>query len=114
MSRDRHYEQLLRFTLTSEHVRLLRHFYVGWQDCETGAPKIDPKRPYGNSDVEDDVIELLQWPMTQDADAMKARAFQLHRETEIALQIVLRLGSFEPGTFERSDWYGASPWRRVP
>lgn len=47
------------FTVTDEHVKLLRRFQVGWQDCETGAPEIDPKRPYGNSAVPEDIHEIL-------------------------------------------------------
>jgi hypothetical protein len=39
------------FKLTDEHLKLLRRFNVGWQDSESGAPEIDPKRPYGNSAV---------------------------------------------------------------
>jgi len=33
-----------------------------WYGCETGAPGLDCKRPYGNSDVEGDVCEILCWP----------------------------------------------------
>lgn len=47
------------FNLKEEHIKLLRAMYVGWSDCEYGAPEIDPKRPYGNSYVEGDVHEIL-------------------------------------------------------
>lgn len=33
------------FTLTDEHLTLLRAAYIGWEDCEFGAPAIDCKRP---------------------------------------------------------------------
>ncbi|MCU1325011.1 MAG: hypothetical protein JWN34_381, partial [Bryobacterales bacterium] len=47
------------FFVTSEHLKLLQRMCVGWQDCEYGAPEIDPKRPYGNSSVEYDILEIL-------------------------------------------------------
>jgi hypothetical protein len=38
-----------------------------WEDCETGAPAVDPKRPYGNSDVDCDILELFEMkPMGDD------------------------------------------------
>src|SRR6266568_5645220 len=40
------------FTVTEDHLKLLRHAYLYWEYGEGyGAPAIDPKRPYGNSDV---------------------------------------------------------------
>jgi hypothetical protein len=47
------------FTVTEDHLKLLRRAYIGWDDCEFGAPGIDPKRPYGNSDVIGDIAEIL-------------------------------------------------------
>lgn len=95
----------MRFTLTTEHVALLRAMNVGWQDCETGAPEIDPKRPYGNSSVELDVAEILGWEVDEDGltDEQHDRAATLHRETQTALQVVLHAGSFEPGDYVNRD-----------
>lgn len=100
------------FVLKPEHVQLLRRACVTWDDCETGAPAIDPKRPYGNSDVAGDVAEILgrdrrphQCP-TCDCDA-DDDLMALHRETERALEVILRAGSFEPGTYvcdHTRDW----------
>lgn len=47
------------FTVTDDHLKLLRRASVGWSDCEFGAPEIDPKRPYGNSNVLGDIAEIL-------------------------------------------------------
>ncbi len=83
----------------SEHLMLLRRAYVGWDDCEFGAPAIDCKRPYGNSSVERDVAEILGWPCDRDddvPDVLKQRATALHKGTEAALQIALTAGSFGP------------------
>jgi len=105
-----------RFTVTEEHLALLRRAYTSWDQCEYGAPQIDPKRPYGNSSVEQDIAEILgvepgpdDWrPFTDD---QVARFHRLHGETETVLQIALRTGRFEVGEYE-AEPYG-SDWRKV-
>lgn len=104
------------FVLTEQHLLLLSRAYVTWQDCETGAPEINPKRPYGNSDVAGDVAEILGWEVPdeddQDAlDALEDRAMNIHRETQTALQVVLTARSFEPGLYEAVGWDYV--WRRA-
>jgi len=47
------------FTITKDHLKLLGASYWNWNYCETGAPEMDPKRPYGNSDVAGDVRTIL-------------------------------------------------------
>lgn len=96
------------FTLTDEHLTLLRAAYIGWEDCEFGAPAIDCKRPYGNSDVIGDIHELLGGggdPSAEDEE----RYHKLHAETQTALQIVVQQASVRPGTYEtekyRNDWH---------
>ena len=107
-----------RFTLTHEHLKLLRRMYVGWQDCETGAPEIDQKRPYGNSSVAEDVAEILGMePADSDngeptlSQAQRERCATLHRETETALQIFLRCGTVAEATYRRGDAY-SEDWKR--
>jgi hypothetical protein len=56
------------FTVTDEHLRLLRRAHVFWDEAEFGAPSIDPKRPYGNSDVRGDMAEILDVPETEWTD----------------------------------------------
>jgi hypothetical protein len=108
-----------RFTFTESHAKLLQRAYIGWQSCETGAPEIDPKRPYGNSSVALDVAEILEIPphaacrkcgeacercddegsgYTREQREMLMR---VHRETEFALQIVLQHG-YRCGVYERA------------
>lgn len=102
-----------RFTLTNEHLTLLRAAFVGWDDCETGAPCIDPKRPYGNSNVESDIAEKLGWTLFEDADQhlsaeQRDRADTLHRETQEALQVILQLADIDPGDYaydRRVGWF---------
>lgn len=107
------------FELKSEHITLLRRAYVRWEDCEFGAPAIDCKRPYGDSDVLDDMAEILGIePMGTNAYDPDEPGFtrdqedylnQLHKETQTALQVILSTGSFEPGVYTTSD-YGYE-WR---
>lgn len=94
-----------RFTLTEEHIKLLQHMHVHWQYCEYGAPEIDPKRPYGRSDTEASIFEILGWARASPAAlsaAEGARAEAIHGETETALEIVLRTRAFLPGVYERT------------
>lgn len=111
----------MEFELKQAHITLLRNAYIGWQDCETGAPEIDPKRPYGNSYVLGDIIEILgeetpdeddeqyeEWEQTRSRELM-----QLHYETATALQIILAMESFEPGRFKRKERYDTTSWERV-
>lgn len=44
---------------TADHLTLLAASEWDWNDCEFGAVSMDPKRPYGNSDVDTDLAELL-------------------------------------------------------
>ncbi len=99
-----------RFTLTEEHVKLLRRVRVSWNDCCGGfdAPTVDPKRPYGNSSVCNDIHEILTGESigreNSERDELtpeeEKRYFKLHNETKIALQVVLTTGSFVLGDYE--------------
>lgn len=107
-----------RFELREDHVTLLRAMYVGWTGCEFGAPEIDPKRPYGDGNVTHSIAELLSMELFEDADGEKHLSPEqdkyvrrLHRETQLALQVVLRTGAFEPGVYVcdeyRTNWRAA-------
>jgi hypothetical protein len=112
----------LRFEVTQQHLLLLRRAVVGWQNCETGAPEIDPKRPYGNSDVATDVADIIgeNVPNYEDNEVIYdrwletrgAQLLALHRETEYALQCVLAAGEFAAGVYERPDRLSRR-WRRI-
>jgi hypothetical protein len=95
----------LRFTVTPEHLTLARAMRVRWDGCEYGAPAIDCKRPYGNSDVESDIRRILG--LEEDVDP--AVPYLLHRDMETVLQIALRAGRFEAGEYV-ADRYRAN-WR---
>lgn len=103
------------FEFTSDHIKLLRRAYVTWYDCEFGAPAIDCKRPYGNSSVIFDLVEILEPGLEPDEDGFPEdvvnRVEKLHHELETALQIVLATGSFETGLY-RAESY-SKDWVRV-
>jgi hypothetical protein len=111
-------EHVKQFTVTDEHLRLLRRAYISWDETEFGAPGINPKRPYGNSDVFTDIAEILEVPDGEWMDADEEltpdaewRFLRLHVETAIVLQIGLATGEFRPGRYTRgNDW--DSTWQR--
>lgn len=101
-----------KFTVTDKHIKLLRNAYVSWEDCELGAPSINCKRPYGNGDVVGDVIAILFGELPEEAiEGLHDYACQLHKETETALQIVLRTGEFKPGNYECEEY--TTNWKEV-
>ena len=106
-----------RFTITDDHLRLLRRANVSWDETEFGAPEIDCKRPYGNSDVLGDIAEILEIPDSEWADEdmdplpdYGQRFLRLHVETAVALQIALSTGEFRTGRYTRED--GSHGWKR--
>ena len=108
-----------RFTLTEEHLLLLENCFINWQDDETGAPEINPKRPYGSTRVACDIHKLLTNEDKADdemSDIEVDRCLELHRETDTALEIVLQTRSFKPGEYTRNTNSlrpGDKKWRLV-
>jgi len=111
-------DRVREFTVTDEHLRLLRHAHVFWDEAEFGAPSINPKRPYGNSNVYGDIAEILELPEPDWDDEQRTadaewRFLRLHVETAIALQIALATGEFRTGRYVRYDeQVSTCRWRR--
>ena len=111
-------ERVREFTITQDHLKLLRRMYVDWDDCEYGAPSINPKRPYGNSDVENDIAEIINFPKKGNWDKedeiwnekAEEELFYLHKQMQIVLQIVLVTGKFEEGEYVKKDNYDDLSW----
>lgn len=123
--------QAKEFTVTEDHLKLLRHtYYVYWDPGEGyGAPAINPKRPYGNSAVPQDVAKILEAPdsdweraadwewdeeeeplppgVEESIKVLRAEAedryLRLHVEAGIALKIALAAGEFRPGRYARTS-----------
>ena len=116
------------FTVTEEHLALLSRMYVGWSSTRAsferyavGAPAIDAKRPYGNTEIEKDMVEILDIPIIcSEADDVESRIgspayerlLQLHHDTETVLQIVLHTRSFVPGKYVIESWFDDT-WKKV-
>lgn len=102
------------FELKQEHLDLLKRAWVSWEDCEYGAPAINCKRPYGNSDVEEDIAEILGWTLRDDelTSSQREEAATLHKETQTALQVILSTQSFELGVYENYEKYDDTAWRK--
>lgn len=114
----RELEQSKQFTMTEQHLALLRHAYVRWSEVEFGAPEIDGKRPYGNSDVIHDIAEILGESFPDDDAAYERwmeenadRLTRLHVETAIALKIILCVGKSQAGAYVRGSH---GEWRLDP
>jgi hypothetical protein len=104
------------FEITQNHLTLLKNMHVVWDDCETGAPAIDPKRPYGNSAVEEDIHEILGWKFKEElTPEQHAKANNIHIDMEIVLQIVLcnYPEIITPGFYKKIDAYNTLSWKRV-
>lgn len=109
------------FEVKQEHLKLLRNAIIRWEDCEFGAPAIDCKRPYGNSQVLSDIAEILGIkpakvnPFDKDefgfSEEQEDMMNQLHRETVTVLQIAVSTGKFEVGIYEADDY--ENDWKLV-
>lgn len=66
--------------------------HVQWHTAEFGAPEIDPKRPYGDSSVLENIREITGMESANDEWCR-----QLHREMEAVLSVWLRYGELSPG-----------------
>lgn len=107
------WESVTEFELKQVHLDLLKETNIQWDDCEFGAPEIDPKRPYGNSNVEDDIADIIKlsksnnWNEEEEQWTEKAFDYMedLHRQTQIALEIVLHCQSFKLGKYKKLDVY---------
>ena len=105
-----------KFTINENHLKLLRSAYVGWNGCEFGAPSIECKRPYGNSDVYTDIAKIIGLPLPDEekdeefTDTQFAEMDKLHKETETVLQIILTTGEFSIGEYVADDY--SQNWKR--
>jgi hypothetical protein len=113
------------FTVTEDHLKLLRHLCDGglyWDPGEGyGAPFFGPKKPYGNSDVPGDVARILgtpdtDWESNEWGDrGLRTEAedpyLRLHVEAGIALKIALATSGFRPGRYTCTG-AGSNDWTR--
>lgn len=116
--------------IDDKHEKLLRRMYFRYNDdCEFGAPEVDPKRPYGNSDVYQDMIEILGFEEVGDGvfrfvidnkewflegedkynmnipDDLKEVLLSLHKEMVVVLQIVCNYTVVPKGIYTSKSRY---------
>jgi hypothetical protein len=102
------------FELKDVHIKLLSKAHVDWNNCEFGAPTIDPKRPYGSSFVWPDLAESLGLRPDYDGDWSGenfSAMMEIHKETQIALQIFLKTGKMETGVYEADEY--SYNWKKI-
>ncbi len=103
-----------QFKMTEAHLKLINRMYVGWDDCEFGAPSINPKRPYGNSDVINDMAKILGFPISDNNELPESLIDylkEIHKSMKIVLQIILWTQSFKIGVYEKTDEYDDHSWK---
>ena len=108
------------FELKQEHLKLLQASCYQWQDCETGAVEINPKRPYGNSYVVDDIAATLgiEADMEDDSgsyeysDELCESLMQYHYDTQKAIEIVMQLQTFDVGVYRKVEVKYGCKWVR--
>lgn len=98
--------------VTNDHLKLLQNFCIDWNNIEFGAPSIDPKRPYGNSNVYYDICNILGWEYNEEedlSDELYAKCNKIHSEMEFVLQILcqnlsIKIGTYVLSTFDYSTY----------
>ena len=119
----------MRFEITKNHLKLLKHAYTGWNDCEFGAASIDCKRPYGDSNVYGSMMTIPGWAtkvvidgkvyeydaeeMWNNTDKLAEKLNKLHEDLRVVLQICFERQKFETGIYETAEDWHASGWRKV-
>ncbi len=103
-----------QFKITKDHLALIKNFNVDWNDGEAGAPGVNCKHPYGNSDHLQDIAEILKWKIKDGelTEAQEIKAGKLHVEMETVLAICFSTLSFKDGTYKLKDQY-TNEWIKV-
>lgn len=97
-----------RFELTADHLKLLRNANWFWSNVEYGAPAMNDKRPYSNSDVTGDINDLLRWGIFPDPDKgyptqIRELAKKIHMQLLLAIEVIFQSQSFEIGWYVQVD-----------
>lgn len=101
------------FTVNSDHIRLLQRLNIIWDNSEAvlGVLSIDPKRPYGNTDIYEDISSIVSFPtgLINNEDNEKYSPTEklhmraLHLEMKIVLQILIDNLSIIPGEYIKTS-----------
>lgn len=105
--------------VTENHLKLLKNLYVGWDDTEFGAPCIDPKRPFGNSNVLSDMAKILGFELADYEkqpelyDKQCTSLLKSYHELQDCLQILISNLKIELGKYIKENEYDAKSWKSV-
>ena len=104
---------IIQFTLTSDHVKLLRAVKIAWNSSDYGGPSFNTQRPYGGVHVYSNMLDILGIPSEERKPSDTVWLEDLHRSMAVALQVVLRTGKFKPTTYRANkfsqDWKEYNP-----
>lgn len=93
-----------RITITEDHLALLRRAWFDWEDdYEWGGVGQDQKRPFGNSDVQDDISEIIG----REVSSYEARQLSIELTGVVRQAIAHALGAAPFGVGIEVDL----PWR---
>lgn len=114
------------FEVTEAHIKLVSRLNIGWCDyAYDGAPGVDPKRPFGNSDVERDIFEITQpekyaamteedWDHWYDDETHEDLAV-LFYEMGFVVQIMAAMTGqgvlMTPGHYHLTEQYSYNSWK---
>jgi hypothetical protein len=89
---------------------LAEKLYWEWTDASyAGYLCSEAKRPYGNSNIEKDIAEILKWPIPKNglSTTQIKLARQLHKDLQYAIPILLQYGRIagEYACFQNGNWY---------
>lgn len=113
------------FTITEDHLKLAKrcHFHHDTSWYQFGAPAVGQKRPYGNSDVVGDIIEILGWGDEKEWSEedgywsfkkdVEQKALAIHSEMATVFQIAACTLKFEVGAYKKMDEYNVLSWEKV-
>lgn len=107
----------LEFEVKDIHLKLLDQMYIGWNDnVYYGYVCMNEKRPYGNSNVTSDVLDLLGVE-SEDGDYTEEQeelALDIHRQMYIVFRILIDNKSIKTGIYKRENirsWECGHEWR---
>jgi hypothetical protein len=109
------------FEITEDHLKLVkRSFFHHRSDYDYyGAPGVGEKRPYGNSNVVGDIIEILGWNVERDWESgewpkgVEEKALSIHIQMATVFQIASVTLKFETGMYAATDKYDNLSWKKV-
>ena len=89
------------FQLRYIHIKLIKNLKVTYEDCGWfKCPKVDHIRPFGSTDIAQDIRDLLGW---EDTLENAYRVTELAKELPTAVAIVLGNGNTVLGTYSTEE-----------